>query len=464
MKINYKKFGFLPYQVKWLEDKSQIKINEKSRRIGMTYTQAFEDVIDCGVEGKFDVWFSSNNDLNGREYIRYCKDFAKALNMVVKDIENEEIIEETKVYSIEFKNGYRITALSSSPEQIHGKGGKIVLDEFARRDDQTDVWEAASPAALVWNNPIRIISTHNGKDTLFYEFVIAVKNGKLDWSIHTITFIDAVKQGLANKVFGKILNELETNEYVDKVKRSVKKAQIWAQQFMCEPQDESEAFMSYALIELNVKAKLDSFEELKNRRNLYFGLDIARKKNLTVLWVVEQVTPELSVTRHIRTMQDMSFPDQLRVIRPYLDLPYAQRMCLDYTGMGVGIGDQLTEEYGEGKIECVTFTLQTKQNIGFSLRNRMQDSGFHIPNDETIMDDFHSVKKETTSTGNIRLVADTNEDTGSHADYFWAAALANEAASVEGFTVLVKGAIQSATDKLLRGAKKCLRGFTKDFK
>ena len=89
MKINYKKFGFLPYQVKWLEDKSQIKINEKSRRIGMTYTQAFEDVIDCGVEGKFDVWFSSNNDLNGREYIRYCKDFSKALNMVVKDIENE---------------------------------------------------------------------------------------------------------------------------------------------------------------------------------------------------------------------------------------------------------------------------------------------------------------------------------------------------------------------------------------
>ena len=39
-KIDYTKFGFLPYQVAWLQDDSQIKIYEKSRRIGMTYAQA----------------------------------------------------------------------------------------------------------------------------------------------------------------------------------------------------------------------------------------------------------------------------------------------------------------------------------------------------------------------------------------------------------------------------------------
>ena len=64
----------MPYQIKWLEDKAQIKVSEKSRRIGMTYVQAFEDVIEAGIEGKYDIWFSSNNDLNWREYIR-CKGF-----------------------------------------------------------------------------------------------------------------------------------------------------------------------------------------------------------------------------------------------------------------------------------------------------------------------------------------------------------------------------------------------------
>ena len=38
---------FLPYQMRWLNDNSKIKIWEKSRRIGATYVQSFEDVQDC---------------------------------------------------------------------------------------------------------------------------------------------------------------------------------------------------------------------------------------------------------------------------------------------------------------------------------------------------------------------------------------------------------------------------------
>ena len=63
---------FLPYQVKWLRDKSQIKIWRKSRRIGATYVQAFEDVIDAltlKFRGKVcDVWFSSADITAAKEY------------------------------------------------------------------------------------------------------------------------------------------------------------------------------------------------------------------------------------------------------------------------------------------------------------------------------------------------------------------------------------------------------------
>ena len=38
---------FFPYQKRWLQDKSKVKIFEKSRRIGGTWVQSFEDVQNC---------------------------------------------------------------------------------------------------------------------------------------------------------------------------------------------------------------------------------------------------------------------------------------------------------------------------------------------------------------------------------------------------------------------------------
>ena len=204
-KIDYTKFGFLPYQVAWLQDNSQIKIYEKSRRIGMTYAQAFEDVIDAAVFGKYNVWFSSNNITNAREYIDYCKKYAAALNAVIKSETQAELLDEAdaNTFVITFSNGKKITALSSSPNQLHGKGGKIVLDEFARRDNELEVWEAASPAALVWGYPIRIISTHRGKQSVFYSFIRRLERGELTWKHYRTTFVDAVRQGLADKALRK---------------------------------------------------------------------------------------------------------------------------------------------------------------------------------------------------------------------------------------------------------------------
>ena len=79
---------FLPYQIKWLKDKSQIKIWRKSRRIGATYVQAFEDVIDAltlKIRGKVcDVWFSSADITAAKEYIMYCEYWAKLLNFAMK--------------------------------------------------------------------------------------------------------------------------------------------------------------------------------------------------------------------------------------------------------------------------------------------------------------------------------------------------------------------------------------------
>ena len=127
---------FLKYQKKWLQDTSMVKIAAKSRRIGFTWIQAFEDVKDAltlKIRGKYvDVWFTSADLSAAKEYINYCKFWAKSTNAAFQDLGNIVIDEEKdiKALSLEFKNGARINAISSNPSAFRSKGGKVVIDEF----------------------------------------------------------------------------------------------------------------------------------------------------------------------------------------------------------------------------------------------------------------------------------------------------------------------------------------------
>lgn len=463
MKIDYSKFGFLPYQAAWLEDHSQIKLCEKSRRVGMSYVQAFEDVVDTGVNGLYDTWFSSNNESNAREYIDYCKKFASVLNLTIEATGGEEILEEgeAQTFVIRFRNGKKITGLSSSPNQLHGKGGKIVLDEFARRDNEAEVWEAASPAGLVWGFPIRIISTHRGKQSVFYSFIKRLERGELTWSHHKTDFVQAVRQGLADKALKKKCTREEQDAYIAKIRDSVGDPAIWAQQFMCLPQDENETFLSYPLLESAARAELLSIDALAaSGRELYAGLDVGRKKNFSLLWITEKVSASLYMTRYIYPIQGEAFPKQDRLIGEILTrLPNLRRLCIDATGMGIGLTDYLQEQFGVSRIEGVNFTAAAKEVMAFRMKKQLEDQSFLIPADRALFDDFQLVKQTITASGNIRLSAGTKED--SHADYFWGAALSLEAGAAG---VYVPPAVHTINQDSHRSERidKMLQGFTRD--
>ena len=114
-----------PYQKAWLADHSRYKIWEKSRRIGATYVQALEDVLDCLKKAGLAVWFSSADDSAAKEYILYCAHWAKALNRAAEAV-SKEFLDEREgqaSFSLTFKNGSRINAMSSNPKAFRSKGG-----------------------------------------------------------------------------------------------------------------------------------------------------------------------------------------------------------------------------------------------------------------------------------------------------------------------------------------------------
>ena len=78
----------------------------------------------------------------------------------------------------------------------------------------------------------------------------------------------------------------------------------------------------------------------------------------------------------------------------------------------------------------MTFTPSLKSQIASALRIAVESQRIRIPNDERIRNDWHSVERTVTESGHFRLTAPRRE--GSHADRFWAAALAVHAADTGG--------------------------------
>ncbi len=449
MKNNETKY-FLPYQIAWLNDNAKVKLWEKSRRIGATYVQAYEDVRDCILKKVPAVWFSSADESAAKEYILYCAQWAKIFDKGARDL-GEIILDNDyaiKTLTIEFSNGTRINALSSNPKAFRSKGGKVVLDEFAFHKDQLALWKAAKPA-ITWGFPLRILSTHNGKQNLFYKFIESIKQGKLKWSLHKTDIYTAVKQGLVDKILGHKTTKKERDKWLKETEEDCFDNSTWLEEYCCIPVDESTAFLTYEQIfAVESDNLLCNFATLQNINNpLFLGFDIARKKDLSVIWIVEQVS-NLLLTRVVKVIEKVPFNHQREILFDFLQLPNLRRACIDATGLGMQLAEEAQQAFGRFKVEAITFTSKVKEELAFDLLTKFQDRLIKIPADKNIREDLHSIRKVVTSSNNIRFDVAQSEVSG-HADRFWALALAIHAAKSQAGPIFVSSKHKRDSYKLI---------------
>jgi phage FluMu gp28-like protein len=201
------------YQQRWVADPAQLKVAEKSRRVGLTWAEAADDVLIAAAERGSNVFYISATQDMAREYVEACAVFARAYNLAAGSI-GEGLYDDgddaagnrkyIKTYEIVFpKSGRRIVALSSRPTNLRGKQGVVVIDEAAFAGDLAGLLKAAM-AMLLWGDKVRIISTHNGRENAFNALVDEVRAGKrgtpAEASVHRITFREAVADGLFRRV------------------------------------------------------------------------------------------------------------------------------------------------------------------------------------------------------------------------------------------------------------------------
>lgn len=433
---------FLPYQQAWIYDETTLKLIEKSRQIGLSWSTAYRIVRECcKAENKNDVWVSSRDDIQARLFLDDCKMFAKILNQGFEDM-GEQIFatDDGKPYTsyeITFANGQKIHSMSSNPDAQAGKRGTRVLDEFALHPDPRKLYAIASPG-ITWGGQMEIISTHRGSHNFFNRLVTEIKEGgnPKKISLHTVTLQDALDQGFLYKLQGKLIDagavdddrvQMDEAEYFDHIKNQCADDETFLQEYMCQPQDDASCFLSFDDIgECQYPFGTNWEIDLHDCKNpLYIGVDIGRRKDLTVITVAEK-DGRIYRVRRLIPLFNTPFSKQEAILYPLIALPQTRRCCIDQTGMGIQFAERAGERFTY-KVEGVTFTPAVKQEMGYDLRAHFEDRTIQIPKDPKgiLVSDLRSVKKDTTSSGNIRLRADSDED--GHADRFWSLALATHA-------------------------------------
>lgn len=425
---------FLGYQRDWIKDESRLKLMEKSRQIGLSWSTAYALVRRKSLQtASLDAWISSRDDLQARLFKEDCNNFASIFNIAAKDL-GQLVIDEDKgisAYVLALANGLRIHSMSSNPDAQAGKRGDRVLDEFAIHPNPRKLWSIAYPGTT-WGGLMETISTHRGSQNFFNQLVQEIKeNGNPKGiSLHTITLQDALEYGFLVKLKGKLPPgdprlEMDEADYFDYVRSGCADEESFNQEYMCIPSDDASAYIGYDLIDTSLYPHGENWEEpLDPTGDYYVGMDVGRTKDLSSIWI-NQALGAMRKTRRVITMENTPFSQQEEVLYKYLEMPCVRRACLDSSGIGKQFAERARERFGP-KVEEVTFTQGVKEDLAVTLRRCMEDGCFRMPNDPKIISDFRGIRKETTSAGNVRYVGERT--TNGHSDRFWAAALSIHAA------------------------------------
>lgn len=406
-------YTLLPYQRALADDRSRLVVALFARQCGKSFTAALMAVLDC-LERPGTLWVClSRGERQSREWMEKVRMHLSAVKMMAEFLETRFDMQ-TAQMECRLPNGSRIIGLPANPDTARGFSGNVILDEFAFHQDARAIWRALVPA-ITRGYRLVVVSTPNGTGNVFHELC----EGDLGrhFSHHKVTLPEAVVQGLKADVA---------------TLRAAVDEDTWRQEYLCEFVDESAAFLPYDLIAKCERAELDGLPvedpdtaSLRLRGPLFAGFDVARKGDLSVIWVNELCGGRHVCRRRVE-MRNMPFSAQRDVLWPVLALPNLRRCCIDASGLGMQMAEEAVQRFGSWRVEGVTFSAPVKEALAGPLKAAMEDGDVLFAPSPAVRDDLHKVRRSVTAAGNVRFVAES--DAAGHADRFWALALAIEAA------------------------------------
>lgn len=426
----------MDHQVAWIEDRSDLKINEKGRRTGITYAEALDDTIIAAsspAAGGDNIWYIPDTKDKGIEFIRYVAHFARVVSQELGAAVQEYLFEDKQpsgeskyitAWRVTFSSGYRVVALASRPANIRGLQGIVVIDEAAYHQDVEAVLDAVN-ALLIWGGKIRIISSHNGEDNAFNKLIKDTRAGLYDYSIHHTPFSLAVKNGLYDRVC--LMRGWERTQegyeaWLNKVLRSYgPRHEARDEELEAIPRKSSGAYLPRALVQ---KAQRDGVPIVRwsvseafylqddrllvakdwfadnlapilngldpNRRSV-LGQDFARDGDLSTILVAQEASRGRWESALLIELRRSPFDVQRYILFELLDRLTRWLAKLDARGNGQSHAEAAQQRFGIERVECVKATPGWYAFQFPNYRASLEDGTFTLPPGEDIVADHRLV-------------------------------------------------------------------------
>ncbi|MFQ5701489.1 MAG: terminase large subunit domain-containing protein [Acidobacteriota bacterium] len=428
------------------------------RQSGKSFGVSLGSILDAAGEQPSPwVWLSSGERMS-KALIETASIHARAIGKAAEVLEEDFDVEDFQctAHVIRLKGTKTtITALPANPATARGHSANVWLDEFATQKASRAIWSALFPTIT---RGFRIVTTttplgkQNKAYDLYTDWTKLAAGGDTDYGVQKLNIYDCVKQGL------RLYDHKGQPSTPESLRVALGDEEAWEQEYLCEFLDEATAYLTFeqitacedaelvvapswssALVQAAIEAhrvylRTKSDEPLAAGRvldelpsgDLYLGMDIARRRHLTVIWLLEREDTMLkSVT--VLPLDKLPFRVQKDVLFSLLRAPNLRRACLDETGIGMQLAEEAREHFGEWKVEGVTFSAANKEAMAGGLKPRVEDRAVTIPADNAIRNSLHSIKRVQTTTGHFRYDV-ARDETNEHGDYFWALALAVQAA------------------------------------
>lgn len=464
--------SFRSYQLPvFLDHTTKVLMLEWSRQIGKSHTLA-NWCVDRGLQQlrNHHSWLIvvlSNSKDNGSEFAMKCGEAARRMGEAVDEVAEElpdaaaleKLVYDDMRFQVTLKIGNRVArilVLAANPRTARGFSGDLVLDEFAFHDDAPKIWEAAEP--IISANPeflCRIASTHNGKASLFNQMA---RSG--NYVVNSVRRSDAWRMGEIK------ITSLKTNKPItpEEAEAEALDKRAYRQNYENEPGDEMGALIPRELIQVAQRAPF--FEVMSgqwdeptlarlhrsigNGWELGIGQDVARTTDLSVVDVVGRLG---TTRRQLATleMRGMPLSHQRREMMKLIEAVRhgLRRVCIDSTGLGTGLVDELTDLYGGLIVGCnfsstvpltAAVIAEGRKALSMGLPERMaldllalfEDRNIEIHSRPELLDDLRKPGRVVSTNGRkVSIAAERGKD--GHADRFWAMALAEHAFQEDGW-------------------------------
>jgi phage FluMu gp28-like protein len=493
----------LPYQRRWVEDRSSLKMVVKARQIGYSFAATLQALLRC-LEHKTTWIFLSKGERQSKLLMEKVQEHIQSCGIVAQAFESSFFEGASrKQLEVRLPNGSVIYGLPSNPDTARGYSGNVTLDEFAFHADAAKIYSALFPT-ITRGYSLEVISTPNGQQGKFFELAKAaglteerIANSELRvgkeespirdsllatrWSAHWCDVYEAVRQGL------KINIEL--------LRAGCDDESTFQQEFCCQFVSTAENFFAPDLLAacLSAEARTDTpAHQLASARGMgrpglhkrrldgtpselattgqvlernvfsgsdfFLGIDIGRQHDRTVFWLDElsaagggaagaDLTPvpadgRLAVARLVRTLDRAPFAAQLEGARELLRLERQDGGPLVRRAAidATGIGAMLAETLAaEFGPRVEPVTFTAAVKENLAFRTKRR-----MEKQLSLLPDTREVRRAFSAVKRVvtpsgNLRFDAVRTAAGHADEFWAKALADLAADSEPASVASDG-------------------------